>query len=58
MLTAVPKFFETPGTELNRYREQKAREAEKSREVARCILTDPDATEREREWARAALGST
>jgi hypothetical protein len=28
MLTAVPKFFEPPGTELRRYRAQKAQELE------------------------------
>lgn len=56
MLTAVPKFFEAPATELHRYRTEKADEAEKGRQVARGILVDPDASESEREWARSLLG--
>ena len=55
MLTAVPKFFEAPATELNRYREHKARELEQSRELTRQILDDPDSPEESREWARAML---
>jgi hypothetical protein len=55
MLTAVPKFFQLPATELNRYRENKLHDTEQSREVARRILEDPEASDRDREWARAAL---
>jgi hypothetical protein len=53
---AVPNLF--PSNELQRLRTQKAREAEQSREVARSILSDPEASEREREWARATLGES
>jgi hypothetical protein len=56
LLTAVPKFFQPPATELSRYREQKAHEGEQSRELARGVLTDPESSDAEREWARAMLG--
>jgi hypothetical protein len=55
MLTAVPKFFEAPATELNRYRAEKAREAEQSRELARQVLEDRDSPEESREWAHSVL---
>jgi DNA-binding MarR family transcriptional regulator len=58
LLTAVPKFFQPPATELSRYREQKAREGEQSRELARAVLTDPESSDAEREWARALLNET
>ena len=55
MLIAVPKFFEPPATELTRYRDEKGRQLKESREVARRILEDPEASDNDREWARAAL---
>ena len=55
MLTAVPKFFQSPATELTRYRDEKGRQIKESREVARHILEDPEASDTDREWARAAL---
>jgi len=56
MLTSVPKFFQPPATELSRYREQKTHESKQSRELARAVLTDPESSDAEREWARAMLG--
>jgi hypothetical protein len=56
MLIAVPKFFEPPATELNRYRQQRAYELEQSRALARSILEDPDASEENLAWARELIG--
>ena len=54
LVKAVANLF--PSNELQRYRSQKAREQAESREVARRILEDPEASDNDREWARAALG--
>lgn len=55
LIRAVPEYFSPPGTELQRFREYKAREAEQSREFARQILQDPESPEESREWAHSVL---
>ena len=53
LVKAVANLF--PSNELQRYRSQKAREQAESREVARLILEDPESSDNDRQWARAAL---
>ena len=55
LIASVPVYFEGPATELYRYREQKARETEQSREAARVILANPEASDHDREWARSLV---
>ncbi len=55
LIRAVPEFFAPPATELRTLREQIAAKAAESRELAQRILDDPEASENDREWARAAL---
>jgi hypothetical protein len=56
LIASIPAYFEDPASELHRYREQKDRETEQSREIARVILADPEASEPDRKWARTLLG--
>jgi hypothetical protein len=55
LIAAVPVYFDGEAPELQAWREQKAREVEQSRELARQILDDPDSPEESREWARTTL---
>jgi hypothetical protein len=60
LITAVPKLFEPPATELNRYRAQQRQNAERTeqaKEAARQALEDPEASEEEKQWARTVLAS-
>jgi hypothetical protein len=51
LIRAVPEYFAPPSTELRRLREERAREAAAQEALARQILSDPAASESEREWA-------
>lgn len=53
LINQVPKFF--PGIELSAYRKAKAQERAEQEKTARSVLDDPEATERDREWAVAVL---
>lgn len=55
LIKAVPEFFAPPATELKNLREQISAKTAESRELARRILDDPEASDNDREWARAAL---
>ena len=55
MLTAVPKFFEPPATELSRYRQEKSTKTDQSRELALAVLANAESSEQERKWAQALL---
>jgi hypothetical protein len=50
---AVPNMF--PSNELQVLRDQKARKREESRDIAKNILADPEASEDDRDWARVTL---
>lgn len=60
LIKAVPQYFAPPATELSAMRVHLHRQAqleiETSREAARAILSDPDADESDRDWARITLG--
>jgi hypothetical protein len=53
LVKAVANLF--PSNELQRYRTKRTREQAESRASARQILDDPNSTEKDREWAQAAL---
>jgi hypothetical protein len=55
LMTAVPEYFVEPATEVQHYRARQSRERNESKELARKVLVDPDATEQEREWAQSVL---
>ena len=56
LIASVPLYFQQPATELQRYRNQRRRQAEQGTETARKILEDPEASEQERQWAKSMLG--
>jgi hypothetical protein len=58
LIASVPVYFEGHATELHRYRAQKAQELEQGRETARAVLSDPESSESEREWATAILAGS
>lgn len=55
LIKAVPKYFETPATELHRFRLQKQQEREGMIEGARSILSDPTSSESDRRAAEQIL---
>jgi hypothetical protein len=57
LMTAIPEYFVQPAHELQRYREKKAQDLAKGRELALKILNDTDASEQEREWAEGVLSA-
>jgi hypothetical protein len=53
LISQAPKFF--PGNELSAYRARRAQELAESRETARRVLEDPQASAQEQEWAQGVL---
>jgi hypothetical protein len=58
LIKAVPEFFSPPATELRTIRDRLHAKAQESREVARSILDDPEASDNDRAWARALMGDS
>ena len=56
LITAVPKNFVPPATELLRYRAEKTRERNQTEEIAREILANPSSPDDDRRWASSVLG--
>ncbi len=57
LIASVPAYFEGERNELRKHREQRARELEQGRELARRILADPEASESDRAWAEETLAA-
>ena len=51
LMIAVPEFFVEPAHELQRYRAGKTEQNMSRQDLARRVLTDPNASEPERQWA-------
>jgi len=58
LMTAIPEYFVQPAHEVQRYREKKAQDAAKGRELALKILNDTEASEQERDWAQDMPAAT
>jgi hypothetical protein len=57
LITAVPAYFAGARTEVVRYRRVKAAEHRQAEAVAREVLSDPNASEQEKLWARSQLAA-
>jgi hypothetical protein len=57
LITAVPEFFVEPAHELHRFREEKAQQRAKDRNMAQQILDDPASLEHDLAWAKELLST-
>jgi hypothetical protein len=57
LMTAIPEYFVQPAHEVQSYREKKAKDLARGRELASKILRDTEASEQEREWAQGVLSA-
>jgi hypothetical protein len=55
LMIAIPEFFVEPAHELQRYRAGKTDQNISRRDLAQRVLTAPDASEPERQWANAIM---
>ena len=51
----MPVYFESPATEVSRYRAGKSQARDRQEQIAREILEDANADNAEREWARSVV---
>jgi hypothetical protein len=55
LMIAIPEFFVEPAHELQRYRAGKAERSSSRLDLAQRVLTDPNASEPEKQWANAIV---